>query len=56
MCAYELSADEYYELFTRFSDLSSLAEVKPYLYTMRFLGYGTQEDRDGVILISNKKL
>ena len=45
----EISADEYYELFTRFNGLSSLAEVKPYLYTMRFFGYGTQEDRDGVI-------
>lgn len=44
-----LSADDYEELYQRFCNMDYLAEVKPYLLTMRFFGLGTAAEKDTVL-------
>lgn len=44
-----LSADDYEELYQRFCNMDYLAEVKPYLLTMRFFGLGTGAEKDTVL-------
>lgn len=44
-----LSADDYEELYQRFCNIDYLAEVKPYLLTMRFFGLGTAAEKDTVL-------
>lgn len=45
----DLSADDYEELYMRFCNMDYLAEVQPYLLTMRFYGLGTTPERDTVL-------
>lgn len=40
----DISDDDYEELYIRFSNLSHLEEVKPYILAMRYLGQGTEAD------------
>lgn len=45
----DLSPDDYEELYTRMCNLDHLPEVRPYLLTMRFFGWGTASERDAVL-------
>ena len=45
----DLTDDDYEELFTRFSNLHHLDEVKPYLLVMRYLGLGTTPEPGDVL-------
>lgn len=45
----ELSFEEYEELYQRFNNLSHLDEVKPYLFVMRFYGFGVEKNQDEVL-------
>lgn len=51
-----LSADDYEELYQRFCNMDYLAEVKPYLLTMRFFGLGTAAEKDTVLSELNAML
>lgn len=44
-----LSPDEQEELYIRFGNLDHLEEVKPYLYAMRYLGWGTKAEPEQVM-------
>lgn len=44
-----LSSDDYEELYQRFLNIDYLQEVKPYLFAMRFMGYGTPSEREIVL-------
>lgn len=44
-----LSPDDYDELYQRFCNVGYLAEVKPYLLTMRFFGLGTVAEKEAVL-------
>ena len=43
----DLSADDYEELYMRFSNIGHLNEVQPYLLTMRYFGWGTSDEKGG---------
>lgn len=43
-----LSADDYEELYMRFSNIDHLDEVQPYLLTMRYFGLGTSSEKMAV--------
>lgn len=45
----DLSPEDYEELYMRFCNMDYLAEVQPYLFTMRFWGLGTTPERDSVL-------
>lgn len=51
----DISDDDYKELYQRFCNISHLAEVQPYLITMRFFGLGTVAEKD-VILLEMKEV
>lgn len=51
-----LSDDDYEELYIRFCSIDYLAEVKPYLLTMRFLGLGTESEKATVLSELKKAL
>lgn len=44
-----LSAEDYEELYLRFLNIDYLQEVKPYLFAMRFMGYGTHSEKEKVL-------
>lgn len=44
-----LSFDDYEELFQRFKRMEYLEEVQPYLYAMRFFGWGVPAEQDHVL-------
>lgn len=44
-----LSADDYEELYQRFENLNHVPEVWPYLFAMRYFGWGTKSDPEGVL-------
>ena len=44
-----LTADDYEELYMRFSNIDHLDEVQPYLMTMRFFGLGTAPEKEAVL-------
>lgn len=44
-----LTGEEQLELFVRFNNLEHLEEVQPYLFAMRFFGWGTDNQRDEVL-------
>lgn len=44
-----LTSDDYEELYIRFCNIEHLTEAKPYLFTMRFWGLGTQAEPDLVL-------
>lgn len=44
-----LSADDYEELYQRFENLNHVPEVRPYLFAMRYFGWGTKSDPEGVL-------
>lgn len=45
----DLSWDDLEELYLRFCNLDHLSEVRPYLWTMRFFGWGTASEEDAVL-------
>lgn len=51
-----LTADDYEELYMRFSNIDHLAEVQPYLMTMRFFGLGTASEKESVLSELKAKL
>lgn len=48
-CREGLTDEDYYILFQRFSNMSHLNEVKPFLYAMRYFGMGTEANPEGVL-------
>lgn len=44
-----LSSEDYEELYQRFENLAHVPEVKPYLFAMRYVGWGIKADPDGVL-------
>lgn len=45
----KLSADDYEELYQRFLNIDYLQEVRPYLFAMRFMGFGTPSEKETVL-------
>lgn len=45
----KLSSEDYEELYQRFENLEHLAEVKPYLFAMRYMGYGVPAEKENVM-------
>ena len=52
----DLSADDYEELYMRFSNIGHLNEVQPYLLTMRYFGWGTSDEKGAVLSELKEKL
>lgn len=44
-----LSSEDYEELYQRFLNIDYLNEVKPYLFALRFMGYGTPGEKETVL-------
>ena len=44
-----LTSEDYEEIYLRFSNIGHLSEVKPYLFAMRFMGYGIPSERENVM-------
>ena len=44
-----LSSEDYEELYQRFENLNHVPEVQPYLFAMRYLGWGTKSDPEEVM-------
>ena len=44
-----ISDEEYEELYQRFDNLSNEPEAKPYLFAMRYMGWGTKKQPESVI-------
>lgn len=44
-----ISDEEYEELYQRFDNLSNEPEVKPYLFAMRYMGWGTKSEPESVM-------
>lgn len=44
-----LSSEDYEELYQRFENLNHVPEVQPYLFAMRYFGWGTKSDPEGVL-------
>lgn len=44
-----LSSEDYEELYQRFENLNHVPEVRPYLFAMRYFGWGTKSDPEGVL-------
>lgn len=44
-----ISDEDYEELYQRFDNLSNEPEVKPYLYAMRYMGWGTKAQPESVM-------
>lgn len=45
----DLTFEEYEEIYQRLLNIQHLSEVQPYLWTMRFFGYGTKADEDSIL-------
>lgn len=44
-----MGKEEWEELFQRFSLIGYLSEAKPYIFAMKFMGWGTESDPDAVL-------
>lgn len=44
-----LSSEDYEILFYRFKNLGHLEEARPFLFAMRYMGYGTPQEKESVI-------
>lgn len=45
----DINSEDMEEMFERFSYLEHLKEVKPYILTMRFFGWGTEKNQEQVL-------
>lgn len=45
----DLQKEDYEELYQRFENLNHVPEVQPYLFAMRYFGWGTKSDPEGVL-------